>query len=126
MAEAQRGTAHLEEGDVALQRAVLEQRVGILHLARATCCGAPGASAAAPGGRVRVLHIVLRLLLYEPDALEHVGDVINPALLHLHVCTGRAMRQAAGGRAGSLLLDTACTERVISHKAVGRRRGSIR
>lgn len=29
------------------------------------------------------LHVVFRLLLNEVDAFQHVGDVIDPSLLHL-------------------------------------------
>lgn len=44
-----------------------------------------------PGERVgsysHPLDVVLRLLLNEVDAFQHVGDVVNPPLLHLeHLC----------------------------------------
>ena len=31
------------------------------------------------------LYVVLRLLLYQPDALQHIGDVIDAPLLYLYV-----------------------------------------
>lgn len=46
------------------------------------------------------LDVVLRLLLQQPDALQHIGDVVDAALLHVQRAAGGVQVDAAVRRPG--------------------------
>ncbi len=40
------------------------------------------------------LDVILGLLLYQPNALQHICDVVDPAFLHLHIGQGTCSMSA--------------------------------